>query len=250
MRFSNKNVLITGGSTGIGFASAQGFLNEGANVIITGKSAENLQKAEAALNSPKLKTIVSDTAEVASIEALAKAVADSGNKLDVLFMNAGIAKFAPIEHTTENDFDAQFNVNVKGLFFTLQKLIPQLANGASVLLTSSVVSTGAMANGSAYSATNAAVSAIGRAAAAESAEKNIRVNVVSPGPIETPIFDKGGFSPEEKEGFKQQVSAGTLVKRMGTSEEVANTVLFLASEAASNITGVELLVDGGIGLRR
>lgn len=250
MSFTNKNVLITGGSTGIGLATAKAFIEKGANVFITGKNADNLQKAATAINSSKLTTIVSDTADLVSISNLAQTIADTGKKLDVLFLNAGIAKFAPIEHTTEDDFDAQFNVNVKGLFFSLQKLIPQLADSASVLLTSSVVSTGAMANGSAYSATKAAVSAIGRAAAAELAEKNIRVNVVSPGPIDTPIFDKGGFSPEEKEGFKQQIASGTLVKRFGTSEEVANTVVFLASEAASNITGVELLVDGGIGLRR
>jgi NAD(P)-dependent dehydrogenase (short-subunit alcohol dehydrogenase family) len=248
MNFTNKNVVITGGSTGIGLATAKAFINAGANVVITGKNPDNLQKAADEVNSPKLKTIVSDTSDLAGIIALEKSIAETGNKLDVLYLNAGIAKFASIENTTEEEFDSQFNTNVKGLFFTLQKLIPHLANGSSVLLTSSVVATGALANSGAYSATKAAVNAIGRIAANELAEKNIRVNIVSPGPIDTPIFGKS-LPQDVVDSFKSSISENGLIKRLGKPEEVAGTVLFLASEAANNITGVELLVDGGRGLR-
>jgi len=248
MNFTNKNVVITGGSTGIGLATAKAFIHAGANVWITGKNPDNLQKAAAEINNPKLKTVVSDTSNLTGITALEKAIAETGEQLDILYLNAGIAKFASIADTTEEDFDAQFNTNVKGLFFTLQKLIPHLANGSSVLLTSSVAATGALATAGAYSATKAAVNAIGRIAANELAEKNIRVNIVSPGPIDTPIFEK--TLPQEMVGtFKDTMSENGLIKRLGKPEEVASTVLFLASEGANNITGVELLVDGGRGLR-
>lgn len=248
MNFTNKNVVITGGSTGIGLATAKAFINAGANVLITGKNPDNLQKAADEINSPKLKTIVSDTSNLAGIGALENAIAEAGNQVDVLYLNAGIAKFASIENTTEEEFDSQFNTNVKGLFFTLQKLIPHLADGSSVLLTSSVVATGALANAGAYSATKAAVNAIGRIAANELAAKNIRVNIVSPGPIDTPIFGKS-LSADVIDNFKAGMSENGLIKRLGKPEEIAGTVLFLASEAAANITGVELLVDGGRGLR-
>jgi NAD(P)-dependent dehydrogenase (short-subunit alcohol dehydrogenase family) len=248
MNFTNKNVVITGGSTGIGLATAKAFIDAGANVLITGKNPDNLQNAATEINSPKLKTIVSDTSNLTGIAALESAIAEAGNQVDVLYLNAGIAKFASIEDTTEEEFDSQFNTNVKGLFFTLQKLIPHLANGSSVLLTSSVVATGALANASAYSATKAAVNAIGRIAANELAAKNIRVNIVSPGPIDTPIFGKS-LPVEAIDGFKAGMSESGLIKRLGKPEEIASSVLFLASDAAANITGVELLVDGGRGLR-
>ncbi|RYE18368.1 MAG: SDR family NAD(P)-dependent oxidoreductase, partial [Sphingobacteriaceae bacterium] len=143
MDFTNKNVVITGGTTGIGLATAKAFISAGANVLITGRNAENLQKAAEEISSQKLKTVISDTSNLAGIAVLEKAVTESGNKVDVLFLNAGIAVFAPIEQVTEADFDAQFGTNVKGHFFTLQKLIPHLANGSSVVFTSSTVATAA-----------------------------------------------------------------------------------------------------------
>jgi NAD(P)-dependent dehydrogenase (short-subunit alcohol dehydrogenase family) len=236
--------VITSGSTGIGFVTAKAFINAGASVLITGRNPENLEKAARDINNPKLKTLVSDTSNMAGIAALERAVAEAGNKLDVLFLNAGIAVFAPIEHTTEEDFDAHFYTNVRGYFFALQKLIPHLASGSSVLLTSSIVATGSGAYSSVYSATKAAVNAIGRIAAVELAEKNIRVNMVSPGPIDTVGLNKATG------GQTDQLTSATLFNRLGKPEEVANTVLFLASEAASNITGAELLVDGGSALRK
>ena len=250
MNFTNKNVLITGGSTGIGLATAKAFIEKGANVFITGKNADNLKKAAAEINNSKLKTIVSDIADMASISALAKTIADTGNKLDVLFLNAGIAPWASIEETTEKVFDDLFNINVKGLFFTLQKLIPYLAESSSVIVTSSGVSIAGYANASAYSATKSAVDAIARVAATELADRKIRVNIVAPGPIETPILYK--VMPKEAVDAALDHMANNVVplKRLGNAEEVANTVLFLASNGASYITGSYLSVDGGATVRR
>ncbi|MFV8368039.1 SDR family oxidoreductase [Flavobacterium sp. LB2R40] len=239
MNFTNKNVVINGGSTGIGLATAKAFINAGANVWITSRNAENLQKAATEISSDKLKTVVSDTSNLAGIVALEKVVAESGSKLDVLFLNAGIGVFAPIEQATEADFDAQFNTNVKGLYFTLQKMIPYLKDGASVLLTSSTVATASGINSSIYSATKGAVNAIGRIAANELASRKIRVNIVSPGPVQTPGLDKAAFDA------KEYLASVTALQRLGTADEIAKTVLFLASDDASFITGTEILVDGG-----
>ncbi|MBE9663864.1 SDR family NAD(P)-dependent oxidoreductase [Mucilaginibacter myungsuensis] len=240
MNFNNKNVVITGGSTGIGAATAKAFINAGATVWITSRSAANLQKVAAEINSPNLKTVVSDTSTLDGITILEKAIADSGSKLDVLFLNAGIATFAPIEQATEADFDAQFNTNVKGYFFTLQKLIPHLADGSAVIFTSSTVATANNLGTSVYSATKGAVNKIAQIAANELAPRNIRVNIISPGPIQTPGLE--GAVPAEA---KPLLAAATALQRIGDPSEVANTVLFLASDAASFITGTELVVDGG-----
>ncbi|NMH28239.1 SDR family oxidoreductase [Flavobacterium silvaticum] len=240
MNFTNKNVVITGGSTGIGFASAKAFINAGANVWITGRNEASLQKAAAEINSPKLKTLVSDTSKLEDIAILEKAISDNGQKLDVLYLNAGIAVFAPLAQATEADFDSQFNINVKGPYFTLQRLLPHLNDGASVLFTSSTVATASMLGGSVYSATKGALNKIATIAANEFAERKIRVNIVSPGPISTPGLENA--VPEE---FKGHLAAATALQRIGHPDEVAKAVLFLASEDASFISGTELLVDGG-----
>lgn len=246
MDFTSKNVIITGGSTGIGLATAKAFVKAGASVWITGRNARNLQKAAAEISSPKLNTVVSDTSNLAGIAVLEKAVAESGNKVDILFLNAGIALFAPIEQATEADFDAQFNTNVKGSFFTLQKLMPYLANGASVLFTSSNAAHLSNINISAYSATKSAVNTIARVAANELAERKIRVNVVTPGPTDTGVLSKVGMPKDVENQVKEKIVATTAVKRMGQPEEIAKTVLFLASDNASFITGSEFVVDGGM----
>ncbi|MFC0517711.1 SDR family NAD(P)-dependent oxidoreductase [Mucilaginibacter angelicae] len=240
MNFKDKNVVITGGSTGIGFATAQAFINAGANVWITSRSAGNLQKAAEKINSPQLKTVVSDTSNLEGISILEKAIAESGNKLDALFLNAGIAAFAPIEQATEAEFDAQFNTNVKGHFFTLQKLIPHLADGSAVIFTSSVVATASNIGTSLYSATKGALNKIAQIAANELAERKIRVNIVSPGPIQTPGLEYA--LPAEA---KPHLAAATALQRIGDAEEIASTVLFLASDAASYINGTDIVVDGG-----
>lgn len=240
MNFTNKNVVITGGSTGIGLATAKAFISAGANVWITGRSAGNLQKATEEVNSPKLKTVVSDTSNLAGIAVLEKAITESEIKLDVLFLNAGIAVFSPIEQVTEADFDAQFNTNVNGYFFTLQKLLPYLAEGSSVILTSSTVATASNAGASVYSATKGAVNKIAQIAANELAERKIRVNLISPGPVQTPGLENA--VPAEA---KPHLAAATALQRLGNPDEIAKAVLFLASDDASFITGTELLVDGG-----
>ncbi|MDO1450571.1 SDR family oxidoreductase [Rhodocytophaga aerolata] len=240
MNFTNKNVVITGGSTGIGLATAKAFISAGANVWITSRKADNLQKANLEINSPKLKTVVSDTSTLAGIGVLEKAVAETGNKLDVLFLNAGIGAFAPIEQATEADFDAQFNTNVKGHFFTLQKLLPHLTNGSVVIFTSSTAATAANLGSSVYAATKGALNKIAQIAANELAERKIRVNIISPGPIAT--LGLTSVVPTEAQGF---LAGATALQRLGNPDEIANTVLFLASDAASFITGTEIVVDGG-----
>ena len=240
MNFTNKNVVITGGTTGIGLATAKAFINAGANVWITGRNAANLQKAAEEINDTKLATVVSDTSKIEEISILETAVAEAGNKVDVLFLNAGIATFEPIEQVTEANFDAQFNTNVKGHFFTLQKLLPHLADGASVVFTSSTVATASNSGASVYSATKGALNRIAKIAANELAGRKIRVNIVSPGPILTPGLENA--VPAEA---KEYLASVTALQRIGDPDEIAKTVLFLASDAASFISGTEIVVDGG-----
>lgn len=240
MDFSDKNVVITGGSTGIGFATAQAFIQAGATVWITGRSEANLQKAASAINSPHLKTVVADTASLAGIAVLEQAVAQSGQSIHVLLLNAAIGVFAPIEAAAETDFDTMFNTNVKGPYFTLQKLLPHLADGASVLFTSSAAATASNLNSSIYAATKGALNKIAQTAANELAARKIRVNIVSPGATETEGLKN--LLPEEALGY---LASQTALQRLGRPEEIAKTMLFLASDGASYITGVELLVDGG-----
>lgn len=240
MDFTNKNVVISGGTTGIGLATAKAFINAGATVWITSRNADNLQKASAEINSSKLNTVISDTSKLEDIAVLEKAIAESGQKLDVLFLNAGIATFEPIESVTEANFDAQFNTNVKGHFFTLQKLLPYLADGSSVLFTSSTVATAANLGTSIYSATKGALNKIAQIAANELSARKIRVNIVSPGPVGTPGLEKA-----VPEGAKEFLAAATALQRIGHPDEIAKTVLFLASDAASFITGTEIVADGG-----
>jgi len=240
MNFTDKNVVITGGTTGIGLATAKAFVSAGANVLITGRNANNLQKAFAEINSSKLNTVVSDTSKLAEISILEKAIEESGKKVDVLFLNAGIATFEPIEQVTEANFDAQFNTNVKGHFFTLQKLLPHLTDGAAVIFTSSTVATAANSGASIYSATKGALNKIAQIAANELAGRKIRVNIVSPGPVLTPGLENA--VPEEAKAF---LAGATALQRLGDPDEIAKTVLFLASDAASFITGTEIVADGG-----
>jgi NAD(P)-dependent dehydrogenase (short-subunit alcohol dehydrogenase family) len=240
MDFTNKNVVITGGTTGIGLATAKAFISAGAKVWITGRNAANLEKAATAINNTNLVTVVADTSKLEEIAILEKAVAESGSKLDVLFLNAGIATFESITEVSEENFDAQFNTNVKGHFFTLQKLIPHLTDGAAVVFTSSTVATAANAGSSIYSATKGALNKIAQVAANELAPRKIRVNIVSPGPIDTPGLDS--VVPAEAKSYLASLTA---LQRLGHADEIAKTVLFLASDAASFISGTEIVADGG-----
>ncbi|WP_313185727.1 SDR family NAD(P)-dependent oxidoreductase [Sphingobacterium siyangense] len=244
MNFSDKNVVITGGSAGIGLATAKTFIEKGANVLITGRNTDTLQAASGSINSQKLKTLSSDTSKLADIALLAETVAASGNKVDVLVLNAGIAKQYSIEDTTEEVFDDLYNINVKGLFFTLQKLIPHLSEGASIVLISSGVSVSGYAQMGAYAATKSAVDAIARTAATELADRKIRVNVVAPGLTDTPMNQQ---TPAD---IKNAIAAAVPLKRIGQAEEIANAIVFLSSNEASYISGSYLAVDGGVTIRR
>ena len=239
--FENKNVIITGGTAGIGFATTQAFLNEGAQVWITGRSLETLQKIKNEINNDKLNIIVSDTSNLAGINLLDIEIKKQNIKIDVLFLNAGIATFKPIALSTEEDFDSQFNTNVKGAFFTLQKLIPFLNEGASVIINGSTNATASALGSSIYAATKAAIVKIAKVAANELAEQKIRVNVVSPGPTLTRGLE--GVVPTEALDYLASITA---VKRLAEPIEIANAVLFLSSNEAKFITGTELIVDGGL----
>lgn len=240
MEFRNKNVVITGGTSGIGFITAMAFINSGANVWITGRSVENLEKASLKINNSELKTIVADTSSLKGIDDLEKYIVEAKIKIDVLYINAGIGLPSAISETTEEDFDLQFNTNVKGSFFTLQRMIQYLNNGSAVIFTSSTAASASIEGYAVYSATKSALNKIAKVAANELAERNIRVNIISPGPIATE-----GFEKDVSNEVKKQLASGIALKRMGKPEEIANTVLFLASSDAAFITGTEIIVDGG-----
>ncbi len=245
-KLTNKVAVITGGSTGIGLATAKTFLAEGAKVVITGRTQETLDAATQEINSDNLTAIQSDTSQLDQIQSLAEEVKSKFGKIDILFANAGIAWFAPIEQSDEAFFDAQFNTNVKGLYFTIQKLLPIFNDNGAIVLNASAAASKGFNGGSVYSATKGAVRSFARTLSNELAPRNIRVNVVSPGPIETPIYGKMGMSEEELKGMAEGFAAQVPMGRFGSSDEVAKTVLFLASNDSSYILGEEILIDGGI----
>ena len=244
-KLNNKVAVITGGTTGIGFATAQRFVAEGAKVVITGTNPATLEAARKELGDG-VEVIASDASSGADIGDLFTTVREKYGPIDVLFLNAGIAKFAPWEDHSEDEFDRQFAINVKGPWLAIKHALPVLNQGASIIATTSVVNRMGMPGSSAYSATKAALAQLIKVAATELAPRGIRVNAVAPGPIETPIYSKTGMGEAEMNemaaGIQQQVRLG----RFGTSEEVANLVAFLASDEATYIHGQEFAVDGGM----
>ena len=245
-RLQGKVAVITGGNSGIGLATAKRFQDEGARVAISGRSQKTLDEATATLGK-ELLAVRSDVSSLADIDKLYAEVAKKFGKIDVLFVNAGVAKFAPFAASSEALFDEQFDINVKGAYFTIQKALPHLNDGASIILNTSVAGHQGVANTSAYASTKAAMRSIVRTTAAELAERNIRVNAVAPGPIVTPIFGRTGLPQEAIDGFAKEIIGKVPLKRFGQSEEVAAAVAFLASSDASYVTGIELSVDGGLG---
>jgi NAD(P)-dependent dehydrogenase (short-subunit alcohol dehydrogenase family) len=245
-KLKNKVAVITGGSTGIGLATAKLFLREGARVVITGRTLETLEKAQREIDDDNLQIVQSDTSDLAAIDTLAGKLKASYGQIDILFANAGIAWFAPIEQVDEAFFDAHFNTNVKGLFFTIKKLLPLVNNGGTIVLNASAVIHKGFENSSVYSATKGAVRSFARTLSAELAPRHIRVNTVSPGPVETPIYNKMGMTEEQLRLMAEDFANRVPLKRFGNADEVANTVLFLASSDSSFIAGEEILVDGGI----
>jgi NAD(P)-dependent dehydrogenase (short-subunit alcohol dehydrogenase family) len=244
-KLQNKLAVITGGNSGIGLATAKMFIAEGAKVIITGRNQKNIDEALKELGDNAV-GILADTANLTHTNNLVKQITEKFGKVDVLFVNAGIAKFASIEQITEEFFDETININLKGAFFTAQKFIPILNDGSSIIFNTTIAFHVGMPNASVYAASKAGLLAYAKVLATEVSARSIRVNSVSPGPIATPIYDKLGFPQEAIEAMGANLSSKTLLKRFGQSDEIAKVVLFLASDDSSYITGIEIIADGGL----
>ena len=243
-KLDGKIALITGGTSGIGAATAKRFQSEGAKVIVTGSNPKTLDVARHELSG--IDVMSSDAGDAAATKVLIDQVQSRYGHIDVLFVNAGIAKFSPSANVDEAFYDAQFNINVKGAYFVIKHAAPVMADGGSIILTSSV--SGVLGGGgqTVYGATKAAIRSFGRTFAAELAPRRIRVNTISPGPIETPIFGKTGLTAEQLAGFTESLMTTIPLKRVGQPEEIAAAALFFASDESSYTTGAELFVDGGM----
>lgn len=244
-RLEGKVAVITGGNSGIGLAIAQTFASEGAQVGIFGRNQETLKQAVNSIGAGAL-AVQGDVSKSADLDRLFANVKEQFGSIDVLVVNAGIAKFAPIEFTDEALFDLLINVNVKGALFTVQKALPLMNEGSSIILTTSAVNQMGMPNVSVYAATKAAVRSFARTLSSELLSRGIRVNALSPGPIETPIFERTGLPKEAIDEFGQQIVSSNPMKRFGKPIEMAKAALFLASDDSSYVAGAELVADGGM----
>jgi len=243
-KLSDKIALVTGGSSGIGLASAQALAEQGAKVYITGRRQEELDAA-VALIGPSATGIRADASVLGDLDTVFSTIAGESGKLDVLFANAGGGDMMPLGAITEEHFDRIFGTNVRGVLFTVQKALPLLTNGASIILTGSTAAAKGTASFSVYSASKAAVRNLARSWALDLKERGIRVNVVSPGPVRTPGL--GGLVPEEhRQGLFDALAAGVPLGRLGEPDEIGKTVAFLASDDASFINAAEIFVDGGL----
>jgi NAD(P)-dependent dehydrogenase (short-subunit alcohol dehydrogenase family) len=244
-KFTGKVAVITGGSTGIGLATAKRFIQEGMDhVFITGRRKDALDRAVEQIGK-NVTAVPGDVANLADLDDLYEAVRRKNRKIDVIFANAGIAQLAPFGSVDEKFYDLHFEANVKGLFFAVQKGLPLLNDGGSIVLTGSIADVKGFPNISVYSATKAAVRSFARTWTNELRERRIRVNTISPGHIDTPIFD-GWQQGETLAKLKEDLAKGVPLGRMGEPDEIAKAVSFLASDEASYISGIELYVDGGV----
>jgi NAD(P)-dependent dehydrogenase (short-subunit alcohol dehydrogenase family) len=244
-KLEGKIALITGGNSGIGLATAKEFVNEGAYVFITGRRDPELAAAvkETARN---VTGVRGDVSNLGDLDRLFAQIKQQKGKLDIVFANAGVARYAPLGKITEEFYDSIFNINVKGLLFTVQKALPMLTDGASIILNASIVASKGFSSNSVYSATKAAVRSVARTWTTDLKDRHIRVNAVSPGSIDTPGLSDLLASSETGQQRKKMISSAVPLGRFGTPDEIAKAVVFLASDDSSYITGTELFVDGGI----
>lgn len=244
-KLEGKVALITGGNSGIGLATAKLFVAEGAKVVITGRRQEALDAAAAEIGGG-VKTVLADSADISKAKEVAELTAAAFGKIDILFLNAGVAYFLPIADITEEHFDTQFNINVKGPFFQIKEALPFLNDGAVIIGNTSIVANKGIEGASVYSSTKAAFRSLSRVLANELKSRQIRAVSVAPGPIATPIYDKLGMPEDALQAMGEDFAGRVPLGRFGTPEELAKTVLFLASEDSSFVNGVELSVDGGM----
>ena len=244
-KLAGKIAVITGGNSGIGLATAKRFVEEGAHVVITGRREKELKEA-AAFIKRNVTTVVGDVSRLEDLDRLYAVVKEKHGHIDVLFANAGAGTVAPLAVATEAHFDQTFDVNVKGMFFTVQKALPLFKDGGSIILNSSVSNVLGVPAFTAYAASKAAVRSFARGWTMDLKDRKIRVNSMSPGPIETPALEKAGLTPEQAEQAAAQFVTQVPMGRRGKPEEIAAAVLFLASDESSYITGVDFAVDGGM----
>jgi len=239
-----KIALITGGTSGIGLATAKEFVNEGAYVFITGRRELKLAAAVKEIGR-NISGVQGDVSNIADLDRLFGQIRKEKSKLDVVFANAGVAKYAPFDKITEEFYESIFNINVKGLLFTVQKALPLLPDGASIVLNASIVASKGFSSNSVYSATKAAVRSFARTWTTDLRDRRVRVNAISPGSIDTPGLSELLASSEVGEQRKKMISTMVPLGRFGTPDEIAKAVVFLASDDSSFVTGTELFVDGG-----
>lgn len=244
-KLEGKVAVITGGNSGIGRATAKEFKEQGARVVITGRDQQTLDEAAREIGGEVL-AVRADASSLAELDTLFAAVKEKFGHLDVLFINAGIGKFSPFEAVTEELFDAVMDVNFKGAYFTIQKALPLLNDHASIILNTSINAHIGMPNSSVYAASKAALITLARTLSAELVGRGIRVNAVSPGPVTTPIFERLGLPPEALAETVNNIREQVPMKRFGRPEEIAKTVLFLASSDSSFLLGTEIIADGGM----
>jgi NAD(P)-dependent dehydrogenase (short-subunit alcohol dehydrogenase family) len=244
-KLNGKIAVITGGSSGIGLSTAKRFVEEGAHVVILGRREKTLQEAAAEIGK-NVTTVMGDVLRLEDLDRLYATVKEKHGYIDILFANAGAGTVAPLEAATEAHFDQTFDVNVKGLFFTVQKALPLFRDGGSIILNSSVANVMGLPTFSAYAASKAAVRSFSRSWTMELKDRNIRVNTMSPGAIETPaLATTTGLTAEQAEAAVAQFSAQIPMGRRGKPAEIAAALTFLASDESSYITGIDLAVDGG-----
>jgi NAD(P)-dependent dehydrogenase (short-subunit alcohol dehydrogenase family) len=244
-KLSNKVAVVTGGNSGIGLSTAKAFIDEGAKVVVFGRDRTTLDRAVETLGRNAI-GVQGDVTRDADLTKLFDTAKQRFGKVDVVFANAGVAEFMPVEAANDGHFDRLFDINVKGVLKTVQKAVPVLNDGASIVLTTSSANEIGMPGASVYSATKAAVRSFARTFSAELVGRGIRVNAISPGPVATPIMGRMGLTDEQMAAAEGQLIAMTPVKRVAEPNEIAQAVVFLASSDSSYMVGGELVVDGGV----